>query len=245
MRRQIAESQADSGPRVAAVIVAGGDGERFGASGGKQLARVAGLPVLGHTLKAFERSALVTEVVVVVHPDRVEEYGSQALVASRLSKPASVVAGADTRQGSVRAGLSAVSSAVEIIAVHDGARPLVTAGCIDEAIAAVLREPIDGAVVGHPAYDTLKTVDGLTVTGTPDRTRFWVAQTPQVFDAHVLREAYDRASATGSTGTDDAMLVELIGGVVRMIEGPRDNIKVTVAEDLGIVAAVLQQREGS
>lgn len=239
------ESPSGDTVRTAAVVVAGGAGERSGLTGGKQLASVAGSTVLGHTLRAFERATRVTELVVVVHPDRVDEYRAQAVEPAGLSKPVVVVAGGDTRQESVRAGLSGVSAAVEAVAVHDGARPLVTASCIDAAIDTLLREAVDGVVVGHPAYDTLKTVDGVTVTGTPDRSLFWVAQTPQVFDARVLRDAYDRAHEEAFVGTDDASVVEQAGGVVRMIEGPRDNIKVTVAEDLEIVAAVLGQREGS
>lgn len=245
MRRQTEKSRTAGTERVAAIIVAGGAGERFGAASGKQLARVADLPVLSHALRAFDSSSRVTELVVVVHPERVDEYRSQAIEAAGLSKPIVVVAGGDSRSDSVRAGLAAVSDAVALIAVHDGARPLVTVECIDSAVQAVLDEPIDGAVVGHPVYDTLKTVEGTQVTGTPDRDRFWVAQTPQVFDAWTLREAYASARADGFTGTDDASLVERIGGVVRMITGPRENIKVTVAEDIEVVAAVIEYRRGS
>ena len=233
----------DRSPRVAAVVVAGGSGERFGAPGGKQLAEVEGVPVLGHALGAFLRASSVSEIVVVVHPERVEEYRARAVAPLGDSVPVMVVAGGDTRLQSVANGLAAVSRDADVIAVHDGARPLVMPATIDEAVAALIERQVDGVVVGHPSYDTVKLVDGVRVTGTADRTRFWVAQTPQVFDARVLRTAYERALAEGYSGTDDASLVERIDGVVEMLEGPRENIKVTVAEDLDFVAAVLRHRK--
>jgi len=99
-------------------------------------------------------------------------------------------------------------------------------------------------VVGYPSVDTLKTVVGGTILSTPDRSQFWAVQTPQVFSAAVLREAYTVAAKDGFLGTDDASLVERLGKKVVVFEGPRDNIKVTVAEDLLFVEAALKFREG-
>jgi 2-C-methyl-D-erythritol 4-phosphate cytidylyltransferase/2-C-methyl-D-erythritol 2,4-cyclodiphosphate synthase len=225
---------------IAAVIVAGGSGERLGLPGGKQLARVAGLPVLAHTLRAFDACEDVDAAIIVTHPERVDEYHAE-VVGPASRKVLAVVAGGDTRQASVACGLRAVPPDADIIVVHDGARPLVTPEVVSAAIRALLADPgLDGVVVGHPSYDTLKIVDGdARVVGTADRRAFWSAQTPQVFRADVLRGAYERAESLGIEGTDDAAIVEAAGGRVAMLRGPRDNVKVTVPEDLRFVERAL------
>jgi 2-C-methyl-D-erythritol 4-phosphate cytidylyltransferase len=232
---------------ISAVVVASGTGSRFGRDEGKQLTELAGIPLVGHAVLALERCADVDEVVLVCHPDRVTDVSAQVVVALGLAKVSRVLPGGETRQESVAAGLGAVSEGASIIVVHDGARPLVTPDIFTRAIEALRCDAAaDGVVVGHPAIDTLKSVDAhRTVTGTPDRARLWVAQTPQVFRARVLRRAHSDASASGFIGTDDASLVERAGGVVRMVEGPRHNIKVTVPEDLVFAAALLAAGEGA
>jgi len=228
----------------AAVIVAGGEGERFGDPGGKQLAPVAGLPVLGHTMRAFERCEAVDVIVVVTHPDRVEQYRAEAVEPAGASKVIAVVPGGATRTASVAAGLAALPDGCAAVAVHDGARAAVTPETIGASFAALLADPLlDGVVVGHPAVDTIKevTADGRVVS-TPDRSRFWVAQTPQTFRLEALRRAHASAAREGFQGTDDAALVERYGGAVAMIEGPRWNIKVTVPADLPVLSAILEAR---
>ena len=129
--------------------------------------------------------------------------------------------------------------------MHDGARPLVTPALISNALAALANEPeAAGVVVGHPAIDTLKLVDRFTIEATPPRSRYWAVQTPQIFRAEALRAACAAAEADGFLGTDDSSLVERTGARVIVFEGPRDNIKVTVAEDLLLVEAALRFREG-
>jgi 2-C-methyl-D-erythritol 4-phosphate cytidylyltransferase len=226
--------------RTAAIIVAGGTGERFGRVGGKQLVRVLGATVLGHALGAFERCDAIDEIVVVVHPDRVGEY---AVEMAGILKVTGIVGGGDTRQESVAAGLAALSSDVDLVVVHDGARPLVTPRIVAEAIEYLGTSGADGVVVGHPAYDTIKRVsaDG-AILATEDRSTLWVAQTPQAFRAASLRRAYTRAEEEGFVGTDDSSLVERLGGRVIMLLGPRDNLKVTVPEDLPVVERLLEAR---
>jgi len=227
----------------AAVIAAGGSGERFGDVAGKQLAVVAGLPVLAHTLRAFDRCPDVDAIVLVTHPDRVEEYRAAAVEPSGATKIVAVVAGGSTRVQSVRAGLAALPEGVDFVAIHDGARAAIDPATISSAFAALADRPdIDGVVVGHPCVDTIKEVDaaGLVIE-TPDRTRFWMAQTPQVFRPSVLSRAYWKAGISGFEGTDDASLVEAGGGRIMMIEGPRSNLKVTVPEDLEMLAALLAE----
>jgi 2-C-methyl-D-erythritol 4-phosphate cytidylyltransferase len=229
--------------RVCAIVVAGGSARRFGEIGGKQLAPVGSGTVLGYTLRAFDRAQTVDHIVVVCHPDRTTEYERLAVTPSVTNKPFVVVAGGKTRQASVHNGIDAAPSDCDVIVVHDGARPLVTPAVIDGAVEALDTRPhVAGIVVGHPSYDTLKVVRDARVVETPDRDAFWVAQTPQVFRADVLRAAYLAADAAGRTGTDDASVVEMAGHEVHMYEGPRDNIKVTVAEDIAFVETVLELR---
>ncbi len=226
-----------------AVIVAGGTGERFGSAAGKQMVRAGGRSVLAHTTAAFDDAITIGHVVVVCSPGRVEEYRQEALSACISGTPLAFVSGGDTRGDSVANGIRAIPDGFNMVAVHDGARPLITAQVIDLAVEALATEEIDGVVVGHPLYDTLKETDGTNVLRTADRTKYWIAQTPQVFSVATLRAAYDRAHEAGWSGTDDASYVEAAGGVVRMLEGPRSNLKVTVAEDIEIVEAILANRE--
>jgi 2-C-methyl-D-erythritol 4-phosphate cytidylyltransferase len=227
-----------------AVIVAGGSGERFGEAGGKQLAPVAGLPVLAHTLRAFEACGTVDAIVVVTHPARVEEYRRDAVVAIGAAKVTAVVGGGSTRRASVAEGLRALPAGATLVAVHDGARAAITPGTIAAAFAALAgASGVDGVVVGHPSFDTVKRVGANgAVEETPDRDNLWIAQTPQVFRAEALLSAHARAAAEGFEGTDDASLVERNGGVVSMVPGPRWNMKVTVPEDLDVLAALLAAR---
>ncbi|MGB4592203.1 MAG: 2-C-methyl-D-erythritol 4-phosphate cytidylyltransferase [Coriobacteriia bacterium] len=224
---------------VVAIIVAGGTGERFGRAGGKQLAPLAGATVITHTIGVFDACPAVDAVVVVARPEAITPL-SEATSGSR--SVVAIVAGGETRQDSVAAGLAALPDDAETVVVHDGARPLITGETITAALDA-LGGGVDGCVIGHPAYDTIKRTDadGL-VTSTLDRSCLWVAQTPQVFRVDTLRDAHERARDVGFLGTDDASLVERAGGHIRMIAGPRDNIKVTVAADLVIAEAILCAR---
>lgn len=225
----------------AAIIAAGGVGRRFGAASGKQLARVAGLPVLAHTLLAFERCDAVDAVVVVTHPDHVERCRIEAVDAIAAKKVVAVVPGGETRRASVAAGIAALPVGVEAVAVHDGARAAVRPSTIAAAFVELAAHPeADGVVVGTPCFDTVKQVDECDrIVATPDRSRLWIAQTPQVFRMRALARAHQRASAERFEGTDDAAIVEHAGGTVRMLEGSRWNIKVTVAEDIEILEVLL------
>jgi 2-C-methyl-D-erythritol 4-phosphate cytidylyltransferase len=228
----------------AAVIVAGGVGERFGDSRGKQLAPVAGLPVLAHTLRAFQRCDAVDAIVLVTHPDRVAAYRAEAVEPAGADKVIAVVRGGATRRASVAAGLAALPEECTAVAVHDGARAAVTAQTIASGFAALQADPtLDGVVVGYRALDTIKEADAEgRILSTPDRTRLWVAQTPQTFRFRSLVRAHQRAADEGFEATDDAALVERFGGTVAMLEGPRWNIKVTYPEDLVVLAALLKER---
>jgi len=231
------------GPGVAAIVVAGGRGERFGRDGGKQLVRVAGRPLVCWSLDALDDSASVGLIVVVRPSEGSKGFEDEVLSATSLRSPVVFADSGATRQDSVASGLSAVAEA-QLVLVHDGARPLITGDLIDRSVEALVSSQAQGLVVGHPAFDTLKVVSGRDVVETPDRSRFWIAQTPQVFRREALVSAHELARSQNYLGTDDASLVEHAGGSVIMFEGPRENLKVTVPEDAMIVEAVLSSRGG-
>ena len=236
----------DKKANVAAVIVAGGSGERFGHPGGKQLLPVCGRPLLTWSIQAFDAVGSVGRIVVVAPGRRIEEYRAQAVEPFDFATPIDFVAAGALRQESAMRGVEAVPPSFKFIAMHDGARPIILPETIVHAVN-VLKGTLDadGVVCGHPAIDTLKVVDGGTVVGTPERAMFFVAQTPQIFHADVLRQAHQAAMEEGFVGTDDSSLVERVGGRVRLVNCPRDNIKLTVPEDLPSVQAFLRERYGS
>ena len=202
------------------VVVAAGAGERFGMQ--KQYEMLGDRRVLDWALAAARPVA--EGVVLVVPPDR----------AATHEVADAVVAGADTRAGSVRAGLAAVPDEAEVLVVHDAARPLASVALF-EAVVDAVRRGADGAVPGVSLADTVKAVDGATVTETLDRTRLVAVQTPQAFAAATLR----RAHAGNGEGTDDAALVEAIGGRVVVVPGEEANAKITTQHDLVVARALV------
>jgi 2-C-methyl-D-erythritol 4-phosphate cytidylyltransferase len=208
-------------PRVWAVIVAAGWGERFG--GPKQFSDLGGSRLVDHAVDTASRAC---DAVVLVMPDATEWQGAEV---------AALAVGGASRAESVRAGLALVAADAEIVVVHDAARPLATTELFDAVIGAV-RGGADGAVPGLAVADTLKRVDDVRVTATVDRVGLVAVQTPQAFDAGVLRAAH----ATGADATDDAALVEAIGGTVVVVPGDPRNLKITGPADLMIAAALLE-----
>lgn len=227
-------------PKTAAVILAGGSGERFGQDGGKQLIDIAGRPTLTWSIAAFDAVDDIGEIVVVCPEDRADEYRSKAIDPYPFVTPITVAPAGASRQESAFSGLEYTSEDFEYVILHDGARPLISPDLILHTIN-TLKGTIDadGAIVATPAIDTLKVVENGTIMGTPDRRVFWNAQTPQVFRAGVYRRAHASALRDGFVGTDDSSLIERLGGKVLVVEGRRDNIKLTVPEDYAMMAAVI------
>jgi 2-C-methyl-D-erythritol 4-phosphate cytidylyltransferase len=235
--------QVSRNPHTAAVILAGGMGERFGRVGGKQLLELHGKPILTWSAEAFDAVSDVGLIVVVAPEARMEEYCRESIDAFPFVTPIVMAPAGQIRQESSFSGIDRVPDTYEFIAVHDAARPLITSELISHAISAVRGNlEVDGAVVGYPAIDTLKVVSDAGIIGTPYRGAFWVAQTPQVFRGEILREAHATALAEGFVGTDDSSLVERIGGNVTLVKGPRNNIKITVPEDRIAIEAGLAMR---
>ena len=230
--------------RTCAVIVAGGCGSRFGNARGKLLVDVAGRPLLTWAVEAFDRSALTDAIVVVCQEERTDEMRRCAIEPFGFSSPVSFAPAGGTRQDSSRAGvMAAAAGSFDIVAIHDGARPLIRPETIDAALGMLEAAPeLDGVVCGQPAVDTLKLMDGERIESTPPRSSYWTVQTPQIFRVPAMLSAYELADAEGFAGTDDSSVVERAGGNVVCMQSPRDNIKVTMPEDLFMADALLRAR---
>ncbi len=233
--------QVDPHPKTAGIILAGGTGERFGREGGKQLVEIAGKPILTWSAEAFDAVGDIGLIVLVCPEDRQEEYLKRAIDPFPFVTPVVVAPSGSIRQESAFSGLEMVPDDFEFVVLHDGARPLVTPELILHTINTVKGNlDADGAVVAHPAIDTLKVVEDGVIVGTPDRHVFWNAQTPQVFRAGIYRRAQASALSDGFVGTDDSSLIERLGGRVLVVEGKRDNIKLTVPEDFTLLASAVR-----
>jgi len=217
--------------RVAAVIVAAGEGRRFG--GPKQFASLRGRPVLEWSLRAFENNPYVDAVVVVL-----ADPAEGGRFTGFSAKVEAVVRGGERRQDSVANGVAALKAAGDdIILVHDGARPIVPQELIERVIDGARAE--GAAVPALPIEDTVKEAAGGRVVRTVDRSRLVRVQTPQGFAFGLLRRALDAAAAEGFTGTDEAALVERLGHVVALVPGDARNVKITSPQDLVIAEAFL------
>lgn len=203
----------------------------------KPFLTLAGEPLLVHALRPFLSTPGVEAVAVAVSPGDVDQAREWVEV---LDTRIRVLAGGATRSDSVARAVAALPDGVEVILVHDAARPLVTRATVERCIRGAAAG--EGAVAGWPATDTLKEVDeDGRIVRTPDRSRIWHAQTPQGFPASVLRAAL-ADPALRARATDDASLVEAAGTPVRMVEGAPDNLKVTRPEDLPVAEVLLARR---
>ena len=231
-------------PHTAAIILAGGAGERFGNPSGKQLVKIEGKPVLTWSAEAFDAVADIGLIVVVCPAERMEEYQREAIDPFPFVTPIVLAPSGSSRQESAFSGLEYVPEEYEFVVMHDGARPLVSPEFIEHTINMIKGNvDCDGVVVAHPAVDTLKIVENGVIVGTPDRRVFWNAQTPQVFRAGIYRRAHAAALSDGFVGTDDSSLIERLGGHVIVVEGKRDNIKLTVPEDYPMLSSLIKQRK--
>ncbi len=208
----------------------------------KQFQDLLGRPVLRWSLDPFLEHDAVRSIVVALPS---EDAAAPPSWLEALAPRVKVVAGGATRTESVAHALKGLPDEVSVVVVHDGARPLVRPEWIEACVLAV--DSGCGAVVGFPAVDTIKRADATgLVQGTEDRASLWQVQTPQAFPRALLEEAHRRAGADGVSGTDDAQLVERVGGRVRLIRGSPENIKITFPADLLYAEAVLRlRREGA
>ena len=218
-----------------AVIVAAGSASRMGGID-KVMAPLNGEPMIVHTVRAFQNCDAIREIVVVTRPDLIRTVMG---LCKDMDKVRAVVAGGDDRPESVRNGISALSDKVKLVAVQDGARPLVSWQVIDRAVRAA--NTYGAAAPAVPVKDTVKEVAGGLVVTTPDRSRLQAVQTPQVFDRDLLQVALKKAKENGAAITDDCSAVELLGMKVKIVEGDEHNIKITTPVDLKIAQLFMEE----
>ena len=225
-------------PKCSAVIVAAGSSVRMGFD--KLKAPLGSASVLLRTLRAFERSESVNEIVVVTRMDSVPEI-AELCAKNGVTKVTKVVAGGKTRMESSLIGVSSVKSSAKLIAIHDAARPLVSEALIKRTVSAAAQYM--AAVPVLPSTDTLKIVgQDDRVVGTVDRETTYRVQTPQVFDAVLIKGALTKASDKGMMLSDDSAAMDMTGFKSYAVAGEEDNIKITTPRDLMIAEAILKSR---
>lgn len=221
-----------------AIIVAAGKSERMGSNTDKAFLSLGSKPVIAWSLLAFEQCPEIDQIVLVVRKDQLLATKSVVQMFG-ISKIRAIVAGGGRRQDSVQNGMKEMDPDTRVVIVHDGARPCVTPELIVETIKSAKRNGC--GIAAARVWDTIKYVErGMTVDHTVDRTKLWSVQTPQAFNAELLRRAYAAVEAQKVTVTDEASAVELIGDPVRLVEWLRPNIKITTAEDLPLAAAAMK-----
>jgi 2-C-methyl-D-erythritol 4-phosphate cytidylyltransferase len=231
--------------RVTAILPAAGLGTRMGADTPKQFLSLDGVPVLLFTLRRLAACPTITNFVVATRAEEVDSVAA-SVASANLGRPVKVVRGGDTRQDSVANALAEVPADADLILVHDAVRPLVTPSQIERVIAEAAA--CDAAILGIPAMDTVKEVkraslptDVALITATIPRERVVLAQTPQVFRASLLREAFARGREDGVTASDEAGLVERIGRDVHVVVGSERNLKITRPGDMELAEFYLRQ----
>ncbi|MBM7624984.1 2-C-methyl-D-erythritol 4-phosphate cytidylyltransferase [Sporohalobacter salinus] len=225
---------------IAAIIPAAGQGKRMNSKLNKQYLSLLDKPVLAHTLGVFQKSDLITEIIVVVREDEMDYCRQEVINKYNYDKVSALIKGGQSRQESVYNGLQSVDNANYIL-IHDGARPLLTKDTLHESINQVKNYKAVGVAV--PVKDTIKKIDSNGyVEKTPVRDKLWAIQTPQVFEYSLVFEAYNKAIAEGISGTDTSMLVERLDQKVKLIRGSYENFKVTTPIDLINAEAIIKRR---
>jgi 2-C-methyl-D-erythritol 4-phosphate cytidylyltransferase len=225
-----------------AVIVSAGKGQRFMQGAKKQFHLLGGRPILAHTIDRFESCPMVRSVYLVVAPEDLDYCLKEIVEKYQYVKISQIVPGGRVRQESVKNGIAALSPDTEIVVIHDGVRPFVTIQMIEMSIRAAAQ--FGSVVTAVPVKDTIKVVDReARVVQTLERASLWQVQTPQTFQADLIREAYHRAAQDHFLGTDDASLVERMGLKVHVAPGSYENIKITTPEDYLIARAFLKMRD--
>lgn len=223
---------------TSAILVAAGKGTRMGPNVDKLFLEIAGAPVVVHTWRRFASAKSIDDIILVVR-DGMQPAFEELAAKFSLKKSFRLVPGGMERQDSVWNGLEAVSTATEIVAIQDAARPCTSEALIEATIAAA-RET-GAAVAAQPMTDTVKeSADGQLIDRTLDRSRLWSVQTPQTFRVEVIRRALAEVRRKGLSVTDDTAACELIGQPVRLVVTPQPNPKVTRPEDLPYISALLK-----
>ncbi len=226
-------------PFCSALIAAAGSSQRMEGEN-KLLLPLGGKPVLAHTLLAIEAAQGVNEIIIAAREEDLVRF-AELCKANGVTKPVKVIVGGKTRAESVLRAAMEANEDADLLAVHDGARPFASPELIDSVIEAARTK--FAAAPAIPVKDTVKVAVNGVVKETPDRSTLFAVQTPQVFDAQLLRAALQSATAAGAVLTDDCSAVELIGKEIYLTEGSEENIKITTPLDMILAEAILNRRE--
>ena len=221
--------------KCGAVIAAAGSASRMGGID-KVMAELKGEPMIVRTVRAFQQCDAIREIVIVTREDLIRPITS---LCAKMDKVKAVVVGGKSRQESVWLGLNSLSENMELAAIHDGARPLISQAVIDRTVRAA--HSYGAAAPAIPVKDTIKVAKSGLVAATPDRESLRAVQTPQVFDFDLLRGALKKAEEDKAAVTDDCSAVELMGMSVKLVEGEERNLKVTTPLDLKIAGLLLEE----
>lgn len=223
---------------TSAIIVAGGSGKRFNSPIPKQFLKLNDKPILVYSIEKMEKCKLIDEILIAV-PRQFINLTQNIISRYNFKKVSQIISGGSTRQASVYNGLQKTNKKCNLVLVHDGVRPLIESKEIEGVIK--LAQKSKAAILAVPVNETVKLVDKNTIVKTEDRKKFYLAQTPQVFEYKLLRKAFEKAKKDKFVGTDCSSLMEQLGVKVRILEGSERNIKITTAKDFKL-AEVLMSR---
>ena len=225
-----------------AIIVASGNSTRMGEGISKQMMLLDGIPVVARTIMAFDKCEYINEIIVVAKEEEFYLYQEfQKLY--KFKKLVRLVSGGNTRQDSVRNGFAAISNGTRFVAIHDGARCLITGEQIEKVCSAAFK--VGSATAATRAIDSVKISNGknLFIDSSANRDHIWLAQTPQVFKREIYELALKKAAADKLTVTDDNSLVENLGCSIKLVECGRNNIKITTPDDIPLALAIIKAQE--
>lgn len=232
---------------ITAILPAAGLGTRMGAETPKQFLELDGVPIVILSLRRIAACPLISEIIVATRADNVERLEAR-IREEKFTQPVRVIKGADSRQGSVAQALNLVGDNTELVVVHDAVRPFVTVELITRVIEEARR--CKAAILGLPAMDTVKEVkraslpqDVALITATVPRERIVLAQTPQVFETRLLKEAFALAEGDGLNASDEAALVERMGHDVIVVQGSERNMKITKPADMDLARFYLHAEQ--
>ncbi|HXR32926.1 MAG TPA: 2-C-methyl-D-erythritol 4-phosphate cytidylyltransferase [Verrucomicrobiae bacterium] len=232
---------------ITAILPAAGLGTRMGAETPKQFLELDGVPIVILSLRRIAACPLITEIIVATRADNVERLGAR-IREEKFKQPVRVIKGGDLRQDSVAQALKLIGDETELVVVHDAVRPFVTVEQITRVIEEARR--CKAAILGVPAMDTVKEVkraslpeDVALITATVPRERIVLAQTPQVFETRLLKEAFAQAEGDGLSASDEAGLVERMGHDVYVVQGSERNIKITKPADMDLARFYLHAEQ--
>lgn len=225
-----------------AIIVASGNSTRMGNGVSKQMMLLDGIPVVARTIMAFDKCEYINEIIVVAKEEEFYLYQEfQKLY--KFKKLVRLVSGGNTRQDSVKNGFAAISNNTRFVAIHDGARCLISCEQIEKVCAAAFK--VGSATAATRAIDSVKVSNGknLFIDSSANRDHIWLAQTPQVFKREIYELALKKAESDKLTVTDDNSLVENLGCSIKLVECGRNNIKITTPDDIPLALAIIKAQE--